>query len=198
MPLDRAELRNRLAALAATQSGYFTAAQALELGYSYSQQAFHARRGNWLRVDRGLYRLPHWPIGLHDDLVRASLWARGHGVVSHESAAAVHDLAEIDPARTHLTVPSAFRGRHAAVVLHHLDLEASEVEEHTGFRVTTPLRTLVDVARSSTDLDQLGRAVREALERHLVTLGRLRSRAEALDARAALNIERSLLEDTPA
>lgn len=81
---DSTSLRNRLTALAATQSGYFTASQAKVLGYSYSQHNFHTERGNWIRVERGLFRLPHWPIGLHDDLVRAALWVRGRGVISHE------------------------------------------------------------------------------------------------------------------
>lgn len=198
MPADRTSLRNKLSALAASQSGYFTAGQAKTLGYSYSQQNFHTERGNWMRVERGLYRLPHWPIGPHDDLVRASLWSRERAVVSHESAAAVHSLGEIDPLRTHLTVPTSFRGRHPGVVLHYGTIDPIEIEQHTGFRVTTPLRTLVDLAHSATDLDQLGRALRTALERHLVTMRQLRSRAEQLDARAALNIERALLEDATA
>jgi predicted transcriptional regulator of viral defense system len=111
VPADRTTLRNRLTELASTQSGYFTAAQARERGYSYSQQSFHTGRGNWLRVERNLYRLPHWPIGLHDDLVRAALWSQQRAVVSHESAARVHGLGEIDPLRTHVTVPPGFRGR---------------------------------------------------------------------------------------
>lgn len=195
MPSDRTSLRNALTALAASQSGYFTSAQAKGLGYSYPQQNFHTERGNWLRVERALYRLPNWPVGPHDDLVRASLWARGRGVVSHESAAGVHELGEIDPLRTHLTVPSEFRGRHPGVVLHHGTVDPSEVEQHSGFCVTTPLRTLVDLARSATDPDQLARALGTAIDRHLVTLRQLRARAEVLDARAALNIERALLEE---
>lgn len=194
MPIDRTQLRNRLSALASSQSGYFTAAQAKSLGYSYSQQVFHTERGNWVRIDRGLYRLPHWPIGPHDDLVRAALWSREQGVVSHESAAAAHALGEIDPLRTHLTVPPRFRAKHPAVVLHHADLDPDEAQQGSGFRVTTPLRTLVDLAQSATDLDQLARAIRTAQERHLVTLRELRARAEQIDARAALNIERALLE----
>jgi len=191
---DRTTLRNRLTELAATQSGYFTAAQARALGYSYSQQSFHTGRGNWIRVERNLYRLPHWPIGLHDDLVRAALWSRDRAVVSHESAARVHGLGEVDPLRTHVTVPPGFRGRRPDVILHHAPLDASEIERHTGFRLTTPLRTLVDLAGSSTDLDQLGRAVHGAVERHVVTLRQIRSRAEQLDVRAALSLERALLE----
>lgn len=195
MPADRTTLRNSLSALAATQSGYFSASQAKSLGYSYSQQNFHTERGNWIRVGRGLYRLPNWPIGPHDDLVRASLWSRERGIVSHESAASVHGLGEIDPLRTHLTVPAGFRGRHPGVVLHRGTIDPAEVEEHAGFRLTVPLRTLVDVAHSASDLDQLSRAIRAALDRRLVTMRQLRSRAEQLDLRSALNIERALLEE---
>jgi predicted transcriptional regulator of viral defense system len=192
---NRTDLRNRLAGLAAQQSGYFTAAQGLELGYDYPQQSFHTARGNWVRVDRGLYRLPHWPVGRHDDLVRASLWARGHGVVSHESAAAYHGLGEIDPLRTHLTVPRSFRATPAGVVLHRLaDLRERDIEDEGAFRVTTPARTLVDLGRSAVDIDQLGRAIHDALDRHLVSLRDLRGRAEQTDLKSALAIERALVE----
>jgi predicted transcriptional regulator of viral defense system len=190
-----ADLRLRLTEVAARQGGLFTAAQARDLGYDYPQHTFHTARGNWLRVDRGLYRLPHWPIDRHDDLIQASLWARGRGVVSHESAAAVHELAEIDPLRTHLTVPPRFRSVKRAVVLHHLDdLRGEGIEDHGGFRVTTPLRTLIDLGRSSTDLDQLGRAIVDALDRHLLGLADLRRHAQATDVNAALAIEHALLE----
>jgi predicted transcriptional regulator of viral defense system len=124
--------------------------------------------------------------------VRATLWSRGRGVVSLESAAVYHELGEIDPLRTHLTVPTTFRARHAGVVLHHLDdLRAPETTDHGAFRVTTPLRTLVDVARSGTDLDQLARAV-DALRRHQVTADELRRSSEAIAVGAALAIERAL------
>src|SRR6266508_2070830 len=83
---DRTDLRRRLLAIAARQSGYFTAAQALDAGYSYPAQRYHAKRGNWLRVDRGIYRFPEWPTGPREDLVRWSLWSRGRAVVSRETA----------------------------------------------------------------------------------------------------------------
>ncbi|MGH3546393.1 MAG: type IV toxin-antitoxin system AbiEi family antitoxin domain-containing protein [Mycobacteriales bacterium] len=192
------ELRNQLAALASEQAGYFTAAQARELGYDYPQHTFHTNRGNWVRVDRGLYRLPHWPIDQHDDLIRATFLSRGRGVISHESAAVVHRLAEIDPRRTHLTVPSDFQGTHRSLVFHHLsDLKDVDIDDCGGYRVTKPQRTLIDLGRSGTDLDQLGRAIHEALERHLVTLRNLRHQAEVIDAKAALAIERALLEGNP-
>jgi predicted transcriptional regulator of viral defense system len=192
---DRTALRNRLAALAAAQSGYFTAAQARELGYDYSQHTFHTCRGNWVRVERGLYRLPHWPVDRHDDLVRAALRTRGIGVISHESAAAFHELGELDPLRTHVSVPRSFRASVTGLSLHPvMDLGNDDVEDQGAFRVTNPMRTLIDLGRSSTDGDQLSRALADALDRHLVTRRAVRARSEAVDVRAALAIERALAE----
>lgn len=189
---DRIDLRRRLLAIAARQSGYFTAAQAIDAGYSYPAQRYHAQRGNWLRVDRGIYRLPEWPVGSREDLVRWSLWCRGRAVISHETALSVHDLGDADPARIHVTVPRNFRPSDPAVVLHRGDLSPDDVAEHDGFRLTTPVRSLLDVAAGDVDLDQLARAIEEAIERGLTTRRMLLARADELGDRAALRIERAL------
>lgn len=192
MPVDRQDLRRRLAALAATQSGYFSAAQALGLGYSYQAQKFHADHGNWLRVERGLFRLPEWPIGAHDDLVRWSLWARGRAVVSHDTALAVHGLGEANPASVHLTVPANFRSTAQGVTLHRGVIDDRDVWEHEGFRVTSPLRTLVDVACSNLDLDQVASAVTDASTAD-PTLGQaLLDRAQELSPRARRRLDHAL------
>jgi predicted transcriptional regulator of viral defense system len=193
MPVqDRTDLRRRLLAIAARQSGYFTAAQALEAGYSYPAQRYHAKRGNWLRVDRGIYRFPEWPTGPRDDLVRWSLWSRGRAVVSHETALSVHELGDVDPARVHLTAPPNFRQKNPGVVIHRADLAPRDVQEHEGFRVTRPLRSLLDVAAGELDLDQLGQAIAEALARGMTTRRALLDRADEFGANAALRIERAL------
>jgi predicted transcriptional regulator of viral defense system len=193
MPVqDRTDLRRRLLAIAARQSGYFTAAQALDAGYSYPAQGYHAKRGNWLRVDRGIYRFPEWPTGPREDLVRWSLWSRGRAVVSHETALSVHELGDVDPAHVHLTVPPNFRQKNPGVVIHRADLPPRDVEEHEGFRVTTPLRSLLDVAVGELDLDQLGQAIAEALARGMTTRRALLDRADEFGANAALRIERAL------
>jgi len=179
-------------ALAATQSGYFTAAEARKIGYSYPNQKFHVDRGNWVRVDRGIFRLPEWPVGPHDDLVRWSLWALGKGVVSHQTALTVHGIGEFDPARVHLTVPPRFSKSDPAVVLHRATLDEADTEDRSGFRVTTPLRSLIDVATIGADLDQLARAITEAREAGVVTPRRLRERAEEIDMRGALRVEQAL------
>ena len=116
MPIDRQDLRRRLAVLAATQGGYFTAAQALKIGHGYPNQKFHVDRGNWNRVDRGIFRLPEWPIAPHDDLIRWSLWALGRAVVSHVTALTVHGYGEFESSRVNLTVPPRFAKADPAVV----------------------------------------------------------------------------------
>lgn len=189
---DRRELRKTLLAVAGPQSGYFTAAQALKAGYSYPAQRYHALRNNWLHIDRGLYRLPEWPPSTHEDLVRWTLWSRHKGVVSHDTALVVHGLGDVNPEKVHFTVPPGFRAKAEGVVLHRGVVESSEREEHTGFSVTTPLRSMVDVAAGPLDLDQLATAISEAIRRGLATPQRLRLRAEATDNRAALRIERAL------
>lgn len=191
MAADRRDLRRSLSRLAADQSGYFSAAQAKELGYSYQAQGYHVRAANWNRIDRGLFRLPEALPGPHDDLVRWTLWSKGQAIVSHESALAVHEIGELESGRIHLTVPSGFTKRDPAVVIHHAELPDDDVLAMAGFRVTTLIRSLVDVAGTGSDEDQLARAIEEGLGTGTFTLRQLRAKAEEVDIRSALHIERA-------
>ncbi|APH00487.1 MULTISPECIES: type IV toxin-antitoxin system AbiEi family antitoxin domain-containing protein [Janibacter] len=185
MPGSRQDLRQQLSALAFQQAGYFTAAQALEVGYSYQAQKYHADHGNWVRVQRALFRLPGWPSEATDAYARWSVWSRGCGVVSHESALTAHDLSDVNPAQVHLTVPADFRASDSAVVLHRGEVPSDDIEQRPGWRVTAPLRTLIDVAGSDTPLEFVEDAVADALERGLVTPRRLTSGATSRGGRAA-------------
>ena len=79
MSADRRDLRRRLFALAADQAGHLTAAQAKAVGYSYSAHAHHVGAGNWIRVDRCIFRLSDWLPGDHDELARLYLWSKERG-----------------------------------------------------------------------------------------------------------------------
>lgn len=192
MVADQQDLRRKLTALASRQSGHFTAAQALDIGYSYQAQKYHTDRGNWSRVDRGLYRLPEWPVGEHDDLVRWSLWSKGRAVVSHETALTIYDLGDVNPGRVHLTVPPGFRATAPGAVLHRGSVPEADIQEHEGFRVTTPVRTLLDVAAGDLELDQLKTAITDACVDNPATQRALLARADDFGERAALRIERAL------
>ena len=52
--------------------------------------------------------------------------------------------------------------------LHKANLDREDIEEREGFRVTTPLRTLLDAAAGDISQEQLEKAVSDALSRGLV------------------------------
>lgn len=199
MKLDRSDLRQALFRLAQRQAGYFTAAQARDLisrgvGYSYQAQKFHVDRGNWLRVDRGLFRLPDWPAGPQDAFVRWSLWSRGRGVISHESALVAHELGVSNPPRVHLTVPPGFRQRDEGVVLHVGRLDEPDVLTFEGFRVTAVRRTLIDLANTAIPQDELEAALGEALQQGVLTTRTMRAAARSAGPEVAHRIELALEE----
>lgn len=168
------ETRRALTALAGTQAGYFTARQALAMGYAYPEQHYHVLHGNWERVARGIFRLRDYPLPEREDLIVLSLMSHNRSgqpqaVVSHETALALHELGDANPARIHLTVPTGFRRQlPPEAILHRGLLRPGDWEEREGYRVTTPLRTLLDIAESPTSWPYLDAAVRDALRRGLV------------------------------
>lgn len=194
--VDRLDLRRKLHEVAFRQAGYFTAAQARDLGYSYQAQKYHADRGNWARVDRGLFRLAEWPSASDDVYARWFAWSRQRGVVSHASAAEVHDLGDIESGAVHLTVPSGTRSARDGVVLHREDLPLSDVEDRPSFRVTTPERTLLDLATSEMTQEQLTTAVLDATGAGRVGMRALIQRMDAFGPMAALRLERALAATT--
>jgi hypothetical protein len=50
------ERQKELYQLAESQGGYFTAKQAVGLGYTSNKRIYHVRAGNWIREHRGIYR----------------------------------------------------------------------------------------------------------------------------------------------
>lgn len=192
MVAQRQALRRRLQRLAADQHGYFTAAQALETGYSYQAQKHHVDYGNWIRVDRGLFRIPEWPASQDDHLVRWTLWSVGQAVVSHATALSVHNLGDVDPAAVHLSVPNNFRRSAAGLILHRPPPPSEHVEERDGYRITTPGRALAECAEMRIEQQWLDGAVEEALNRGLTNARRLRDVAANLGPAAELGIHRAL------
>lgn len=192
---DESGRRDRLWELAARQRGYFTTADALRVGYSYQAQQHHKSHGNWIPIDRGIYRLREY-LALSgqetDHLVRWMLWSGGAAVVSHVTALAVHDLGIANPAEIHLTVPTSFRRKKPTAVLHRATLHDHEIEDHEGFRVTTPLRAVLETAQSGMDQGVVESAVTELLGRGFSSRRRLLHGAQEVGPRAELAIERAL------
>lgn len=166
------------------QQGYFTAKQAAEVGFKLGSQAHHVKAGNWIRVERGIYRLARFPRSMEEQYVIYSLWSRNRagdpvGVYSHETALSIHELSDANPSKLHMTVPTSFRRTASTpklVLLHHASLDRSEIEQRQGFAVTKAIRAVADVATQGKQ-DFAEQALREGAKRGLVT------RKQVLDLR---------------
>jgi len=180
---------DQLYATAESQNGYFTAVQALEAGMDRSTLSHHARPGGrYERIGRGVYRLRHFPTSPLEHVVAAWLPLRpAGGVVSHESALELYDLADVIPDIVHISVPRSQRGQRprAGVRLHTLTrpLAGEEIREMSGVTATSPERTIVDCVDGGTQPEQVELAIRQALARGLTTKRRLTA-AAALSSRA--------------
>jgi len=164
---------NRLFETAAGQEGLFTTKQAAEAGYSPQLLVHYVHTGKAVRVRRGIYRLVHFPAGEHEELVVAWLWSELAGVVSHQTALALHGLSDALPAHVHLTLPTAWRRRRfrvpADVVLHHADVPPEDRAWFGAVPTTHPRRSLNDCARAGLSPELLRQAAQQALRRGLVT-----------------------------
>ncbi len=195
----RTERGTRLLELAASQAGYFTSAQARGLGYSARSLHYRVTAGHVERIRRGLYRLVGLPAEPHEDVVAAWLaLATRRAVVSHETALALYDLAPSRSHEIHLTVPRQMRPRSArppdGVALHTtiVPLRRDEVAKRFGVEITSPARTLVDVADVGVDPSVVVEAVARALGAGLVTSGELREAVKRRSARVRRLVERAI------
>ncbi len=168
---------NGLFEVALGQEGLFTTEQAAAAGYSPQLLVHHVHGGRVVRVRRGVYRLVHFPAAEHEDLIAVWLWSERAGVVSHETALALHGLSDVLPSRLHLTLPGAWSRRRfrvpEGVVLHHRDVPARDRTWFGAVPTTNARRSLNDCAREDLSPELLRQAAKDALRRGLVTKAEL-------------------------
>ncbi|MDE0118562.1 MAG: type IV toxin-antitoxin system AbiEi family antitoxin domain-containing protein [Bdellovibrionales bacterium] len=161
--------------VAEEQKGLFTARQAVQAGYDERNHPYHVKSGNWIREQRGIYRLKNFPYSPDSQLSLWSLWSCNRvgeiqGVYSHETALQIYDLSDLSPSKLHMTVPIDFRRRAQVsniLVLHKNDLKPSEWRTIAGYRVTNPTRTLFDILHSDISKRFVNQVIREGLSRGL-------------------------------
>lgn len=139
-------------------------------------QRCYRQKGEWLEIDRGVFRLAQFPNSPDEDYVRWSLWSRGRdgqlqAVISHDSALSLHELSDVMPAKIHLTVPPGFRKKKPKGCVFHRGLVLDDAkEQREGFFVTTPLQTIIDSAESNFSIDYLDQAIRQACDKGMLQL----------------------------
>jgi predicted transcriptional regulator of viral defense system len=166
-------------------------------GYSIQNQSYHAKTGVWERHGWGIFRYKYYPHlpGDRPDLIVATLWSCGRdgspqGVISHDTALSFHKLSTWSGSGVHMTVPEQFRRRSRCefkVRLHRGQLETDDIEDMGSFRITTPLRTILDLLRS-THIERIHivDAMNDALRRQLFTHRQLKKAASTLEEKAML------------
>ena len=192
MAQSHREASRRLFEFAEQQQGFFTTKQAKSAGFAENTHPYHVQVGNWIREHRGIYRLALFPAADRADLVLWALWSRNRneqveGVYSHQTALSLFDLSDLNPAKLHMTVPTDFRRNSdvpGIIVLHYADLPESDIQTAQGFKLTRPLRTILDLIEAGTvERNFVRQALRQAVDRGLITRQQIRSRQMSGPAR---------------
>jgi len=145
-------------AIAARQHGVVTTAQLLDAGVGRRTIARRVDRGWLVALHRGVYQVG--PVAARHGREMAAVLAIGEGAaLSHQSAAAIWGFMRAPHGDVHVTVARRGRRSRTGIRVHQtLSLKAAV---HNGLPVTTPARTLADLARVLTT-DELTRAKEQA------------------------------------
>jgi predicted transcriptional regulator of viral defense system len=168
---------DQLYKIAEKQAGYFTASQAVEAGYSWERLSQNVKKGAFLRIIQGIYRLSRFPHSPNEDLYFAWLKVGQESVISHESALGLYDLADVLPSETHIIMPRSASRRRKGVRLHTSELRKEEIVHRDGLPLTSVERTVADVIRAGMPEDQVRDVVRDAFQRGLSTPEKMRAYA---------------------
>jgi hypothetical protein len=164
--------------------GIVSTAQLLAAGKSHTQIATAVERGSLIRLGRGVFarsevarQFLDRPDGEHLVKAIAALAVCGSGaVLSHQSAARIHgiDLVGWPPAGVTVTCPPerGWRGR-PGITVHAINVPAGQLTSAWSIPITTPTRTVVDLARQL-DFRSGVVAADSALHRKLTTRQELR------------------------
>lgn len=150
----------KIGELAETQHGVVTRGQLRGLGIADRTIGESVARGRLRRLHRGVYAVGHRALKQDGRLLAAVLACGKGAALSHRSAARVWSLLPVSSSLPEVTRP----GRHQkqqGIVIHRSVLAADEVTTVDGIPVTSPFRTIFDLAAILTRR-QLERALNEA------------------------------------
>ena len=147
-PGVRLDTQHRLIALAARQHGVFSLPQLAVLGLGARAVQKRAAAGQLHRIHRGVYAVGPPELLSRNGRYMAAVLACGPGaVLSHRSAAALHELRATDRAGIDVTVPGRTPRRHEGIDAHRSQtFTAADTAILDGIPCTTIARTQLDLA----------------------------------------------------
>lgn len=158
--------------LVEAQAGVISKAQLAGLGVTEGAVEAALRRGQLLRLHRGVYAVGHRVLTPRGRWWAAVLAGGAGTVLSHRSASTLRDFWATSRSAVDITTPR--RIRQPGITAHRSRLHPDDATTHEGLPTTTPERTLVDLADVLT-LRQLEQAYDRARINRLLSL-------DALDA----------------
>jgi len=189
------DVRVSVADIAADQWGLLTTAQAVAAGVTRMMLSRMVERGELERVMQGVYATPAATGG--ELTQRRAAWLsldpatpahvrlekpEDSGVLSHASAAAMHNIGDILEPQTEVTLPTRYRARRDELRTHRAVLEPHEVILVDGLPVTTPARTVADLLLAGHDQDHVATVVADALRRDLTNVQGLQDALEGIES----------------
>ena len=156
-----------IAALAGLQHGVVGRIQLLGLGVGRRAIGHRVESGRLHPVHRGVYAVGHRALSRHGRWMAAVLAAGPGAVLSHGSAAALWGIRDTSRTRIDVITPRTLHAR-PALRPHCAVLPTDEMTTKDGIPVTTPARTLLDLA-AILDRRALERAFNEAEVRRLTS-----------------------------
>jgi very-short-patch-repair endonuclease len=187
------ELWRRVSRTAARQHGVITREQLLGLGASAEQVKRWVRAGRLRRLHRGVYLVG--PAAPERAREHAAVLACGpNAYASHQSAAALYHLPLPDrPDSVHVTVVKRDVSRPGITVHRTRALAREETRILDGIPVTSPARTIVDLAGELEPAD-LEHLLAQAYARNLVTRAKVLAVVALRPTRSGTRTLRRLLE----
>jgi very-short-patch-repair endonuclease len=155
-----------IAALARRHGGHVARRQLRDVGLGSDAIAYRVKVGRLIAVHAGVYAVGHLPTSPIDRAAGALLACGPGAVLSHGSAASLWGIRKTWSAPFDVTVPSD-RPRRGIHIHRSRALTRRDIRIQLGLHVTSPARTLLDVARTLSDKG-LTRAVNDLrLSNHL-------------------------------
>jgi predicted transcriptional regulator of viral defense system len=148
-----------IAELAGRQHGVVARRQLVALGLSRDAIDHRVERHRLHPLHRGVYAVGHRAVTGDGRWMAAVLAAGVDAVLSHRSAAALWGIRNSRSAKIDVTAPR--ERRRPGVTVWRANLPSDEVTVHDGIPVTTPARTLLDLA-ALVDEHRLARAAERA------------------------------------
>ncbi len=177
---------------AGRHAGFFTTRQALRTGCA-ARVRDGLGDGSVTRAGTdGLLRLAGWPEGPLDEYAMWSAWFDGAAVVSHHSAAELHGLGRLRPRFLHLSVRAGHPQAPPRLVVLRRALTGAEVESAGPFLVTTPVRTVLDLAEAGIGQAALNEVVADAVAIDRCAGREISDAGAGLAPRAARRVYRAL------